>query len=95
MPRFFWVRIVLKKEKRTFQLKVFFLKKNKNLGEFPCPKIKNMLYSNLHGEMAEWSIASDLKSDELTGSVSSNLTFSFQNTPSTKRASTSDEKGSF
>ncbi len=29
------------------------------------------------GEMAEWSIASDLKSDELTGSVSSNLTLSF------------------
>ena len=27
--------------------------------------------------MAEWSIASDLKSDELTGSVSSNLTLSF------------------
>jgi hypothetical protein len=36
-----------------------------------------MLYFNLDGEMAEWSIASDLKSDELTGSVSSNLTFSF------------------
>ena len=29
------------------------------------------------GEMAEWSNASDLKSDELTGSVSSNLTLSF------------------
>ena len=28
--------------------------------------------------MAEWSIASDLKSDELTGSVSSNLTLSFR-----------------
>jgi hypothetical protein len=28
------------------------------------------------GEMAEWSIASDLKSEELTGSVSSNLTLS-------------------
>ena len=27
--------------------------------------------------MAEWSIASDLKSDELKGSVSSNLTLSF------------------
>ena len=27
--------------------------------------------------MAEWSIASDLKSDELQGSVSSNLTLSF------------------
>ena len=26
--------------------------------------------------MAEWSIASDLKSDELNGSVSSNLTLS-------------------
>jgi hypothetical protein len=37
-----------------------------------------MLSFSLHGEMAEWSIASDLKSDELTGSVSSNLTFSFQ-----------------
>ena len=31
----------------------------------------------IYGEMAEWSIASDLKSDELTGSVSSNLTLSF------------------
>jgi hypothetical protein len=37
-----------------------------------------MVSSNLNGEMAEWSIASDLKSDELTGSVSSNLTFSFK-----------------
>ena len=27
--------------------------------------------------MAEWSIASDLRSDELQGSVSSNLTLSF------------------
>jgi hypothetical protein len=33
--------------------------------------------SQFFGEMAEWSIASDLKSDELTGSVSSNLTLSY------------------
>ena len=29
------------------------------------------------GKMAEWSIASDLKSDVLNGTVSSNLTLSF------------------
>jgi hypothetical protein len=31
----------------------------------------------MNGKMAEWSIASDLKSDVLNGTVSSNLTLSF------------------
>ena len=39
--------------------------------------VTNFKKVTYYGEMAEWSIASDLKSDELTGSVSSNLTLSF------------------
>ena len=60
---------------RKLNLKVFqHLKHNKIYS-----KIDNRIKLSIFGKMAEWSIASDLKSDEPQGSVSSNLTLPLLN----------------